>query len=40
MLVHVGFAISRIDEEQALDTLAALAEIGELSELGEPRAGD
>lgn len=36
VLVHVGFAISRIDEEQAMDTLAALREIGELSELGPP----
>ena len=36
VLVHVGFAISRIDEEQALETLAALAEIGELDELGSP----
>ncbi|HXY39048.1 MAG TPA: HypC/HybG/HupF family hydrogenase formation chaperone [Vicinamibacteria bacterium] len=36
VLVHVGFAISRIDEQQAMETLAALAEIGELLELGEP----
>jgi hydrogenase expression/formation protein HypC len=36
VLVHVGFAISRIDEQQALETLAALAEIGELAELGTP----
>jgi hydrogenase expression/formation protein HypC len=32
VLVHVGFAISRLDEQAALETLAALAEIGELSE--------
>jgi hydrogenase expression/formation protein HypC len=38
VLVHVGFAISRIDEEQALETLAALAEIGGLAELGSPDA--
>jgi hydrogenase expression/formation protein HypC len=36
VLVHVGFAISRIDEEQAMETLAALREIGELSDLGAP----
>jgi len=36
VLVHVGFAIARIDEEQAMETLAALKEIGELSELGAP----
>jgi len=36
VLVHVGFAISRIDEEQAMETLAALREIGELGELGGP----
>ena len=31
VLVHVGFAISRIDEEQARETLRALAQIGELT---------
>jgi len=39
VLVHVGFAISRIDEEAARDTLAALQEMeemGALSELGPP----
>ncbi len=36
VLVHVGFAISRIDEQQAMETLAALQEIGELGELGTP----
>ena len=30
MLVHVGFALSRIDEQAALETLRTLAEIGEL----------
>ena len=39
VLVHVGFAISRIDEEQAMETLAALAEIGELAELGGAEPG-
>jgi len=32
VLVHVGFAISRIDEEAARETLEALAEIGALEE--------
>jgi len=36
VLVHVGFAISRIDEQQALETLAALREMGELAELDSP----
>lgn len=41
VLVHVGFAISRIDEEQAMETLAALREIGELSEIADgPGEGD
>lgn len=35
VIVHVGFAISRIDEEEAKSTLNALRELGELeSELG------
>ena len=44
VLVHVGFAISRIDERAAHETLAALAEIGALEEIqgseasGEPSA--
>lgn len=29
VLVHVGFAMSRIDEAQALETLRILAELGE-----------
>lgn len=29
VLVHVGFAMSRIDEQQAEDTLRILAELGE-----------
>lgn len=33
VLVHVGFAISRIDEEVAHHTLEALREMGELAEL-------
>ena len=32
VLVHVGFAMSRIDAEQAAETLALLAELGEVQE--------
>ncbi len=32
LLVHVGFAITRIDEEEAIRTLAYLAELGALQE--------
>lgn len=39
VLVHVGFAISCIDEEQARETLATLQELGELEELGPPDEG-
>jgi hydrogenase expression/formation protein HypC len=39
VLVHVGFAISRIDEQAARETLAALAELGELAELDGPDRG-
>ncbi len=40
VLVHVGFAISRIDEEDAKTTLAYLEELGELQqELGTMEAG-
>ena len=33
VVVHVGFAISRLDAEEAQETLRYLAELGELSEL-------
>jgi hydrogenase expression/formation protein HypC len=37
VIVHVGFAISRLDEEEAQATLSLLQELGELKrELGEP----
>ena len=36
VLVHVGFAISRIDEKAAQETLEALAEIGALDEIEGP----
>jgi hydrogenase expression/formation protein HypC len=32
VLVHVGFAMSRIDEEEASRTLAVLAEFGEMQQ--------
>ncbi len=34
-IVHVGFALSVLDEEEALKTLALLREIGALEELEE-----
>lgn len=40
VLVHVGFAISRIDEEEAKQTLELLTQMGELAEeLGEVSPG-
>lgn len=36
VLVHVGFAISRVDEEEARRTWEALAELDQLSELDIP----
>jgi hydrogenase expression/formation protein HypC len=36
VLVHVGFAISRVDEEEAHRTYQALAELDQLSELETP----
>jgi len=38
VIVHVGFAISRIDEEEARTTLEYLDRIGELAELQRPAA--
>lgn len=32
VLVHVGFAMGRIDEKQAAETLEILAQLGELQE--------
>jgi hydrogenase expression/formation protein HypC len=32
VLVHVGFAMSRIDEHEAAKTLAILAELGEMQQ--------
>lgn len=40
VLIHVGFAMSRIDEEQAAETLRVLTELGEAQqELAAMRAG-
>jgi hydrogenase expression/formation protein HypC len=41
VIVHVGFAISKLDEKDALETLKLLKEMGDIdSELGEkPDAG-
>lgn len=33
VIVHVGYALQKLDEEEALRTLAAFAEMGELKEL-------
>jgi len=36
-IVHVGFALQRLDEESALETLALFAQMGELDlEFGDP----
>ncbi len=32
VLVHVGFAMSRIDEQEAFDTLELLRELGEMDQ--------
>lgn len=39
-IVHVGFALSKIDEETALQTLALFDSLGELEEPGERPAGE
>ncbi|MGB6191338.1 MAG: HypC/HybG/HupF family hydrogenase formation chaperone [Terracidiphilus sp.] len=40
VLVHVGFAISRVDEEEAQRTYQALAELDQLGELDIPEVDD
>jgi hydrogenase expression/formation protein HypC len=41
VIVHVGFAISRISEEEAVETFEILRRMGELEALeGETAAGD
>jgi len=37
VLVHVGFAISRLDEDHALEVFRTLKELGALSELDVPQ---
>jgi hydrogenase expression/formation protein HypC len=37
VLVHVGFAISKLDEEQAKEVFATLQEMGDLADLDPPR---
>ena len=37
VVVHVGFAISRIDEERAREVFETLRELGELGELDVPQ---
>ncbi|WP_291990195.1 HypC/HybG/HupF family hydrogenase formation chaperone [Luteitalea sp.] len=36
VLVHVGFAIARVDEDEAARVLAYLTAMGDLAELEEP----
>jgi hydrogenase expression/formation protein HypC len=38
-IVHAGFAITRLDEESALETLALFGELGMLDELQEEPRG-
>ena len=40
VLVHVGFAISRVDEEEAERTYQALKELDQLNELDAPDVND
>ena len=35
-LIHVGFAISRIDEEEAAEIFSYIEQIGELSDMSDP----
>lgn len=40
VVVHVGFAISTIDEEEAGKVFELLREMGELEEINVPQPGD
>ena len=40
VLVHVGFALSKVDEEEAARTYQALAELKQLGELDVPDVDD
>jgi len=37
VIVHVGFAISKVSEQEAAETFEILRQMGELAELEEPR---
>jgi len=39
ILVHVGFALNTVDEEEAQRTFDLLRELGQLDELNPPEAG-
>jgi len=40
VIVHVGYALQKLDPEEAARTLAIFAELGELETLREELAGD
>lgn len=40
VVVHVGFAISKVDEEEAARSYRLLEEMGQLAELGETETKD
>jgi len=40
VIVHAGFAISRVDEQEAARTYQLLEEMGQLDELGPNEAGE
>jgi hydrogenase expression/formation protein HypC len=40
VLVHVGFSLSKVDEEEAQRTYAALQQLGQLGELDTPDIAD
>jgi len=40
VIVHVGFALSKVDEEEAQKVFGYLKQIGELDELAEDRWGE
>ncbi|MFA6921010.1 MAG: HypC/HybG/HupF family hydrogenase formation chaperone [Gallionella sp.] len=39
VIVHVGYALQKLDEEEALRTLELFAELGQMDELREELAG-
>jgi len=40
VIVHAGFAITKLDEASAIETLKMFAELGLLDELGETKPAD